>query len=107
MFLSQVEAYNQRAKKGKGKASKGHGLSVFDQNVDLYTLEYIRQEIQTRQSPNLVNLLKQSEQDLIRANILLQKILKKEEGQGLDEETISDLDYDVSKTTANMILQVA
>ena len=45
--------------------------------------------------------------DLIRANILLQKILKKEEGQGLDEETISDLDYDVSKTTANMILQVA
>ena len=105
MFLSQVEAFNQRAK--KGKASKGNGLNVFDQNVDLYTLEYIRQEIQTKQNANLVNLLKQSEQNLIRANILLQKILKKENQQGVDEETISDLDYDISKTTAHMILQVS
>ena len=56
MFMAQVDAFNKRSK--KGKSSKSNASYALAKYADFAALDYIRQEIQFKQSPNLINLLK-------------------------------------------------
>lgn len=81
-------------------------MCIFDPNVDLFALEQIRLEIHVRQEPSLAFFMSLAGDNLTRANVLLQKTLKKEDSQRLDEKSIALIDVSTSKTVAGIIKKV-
>lgn len=76
-MLNQIEQMNVR--KRTGKRTKADLMCIFDPNVDIYALECIRLEIHVKQEPSLAFFYALAGENLTRANVLLQKTLKKED----------------------------
>ena len=54
-------------------------MCIFDPSVDIFALECIRLEIHVKQEPSLADFYIMAGDNLTRANVLLQKTLKKED----------------------------
>lgn len=82
-------------------------MSIFDPSIDLFALECIRQEIHVKQFPAIRgSFFKQAGEDLVLANIMLQKLLKKEAQLSQDEKSVADSGEKSQAMVENLIDQV-
>lgn len=104
-IIQQIGNHNKKADKHK---SVNKSLCIFDPHVDLYTLEFIRQQLHRKEQavlpPITTNPLQIQGYTLLDMNKTLQKILKVEEQNQLDEKTITILDTEV-KVQVNQLLR--
>lgn len=75
IIINEISQFNQKQRKGKTVSKKKHAqdLNIFDYNVDLAVLEYIRQEIHKRKEPPLINIChtKKKKADVMLSNMTL------------------------------------
>ena len=90
------------------KKRQAKDLNIFDYNVDLAALEYIRQEIHTKKEPHpmQIALNKQTPGAVMLSNQALQKALKKEDEEYYDEKAIIRLDQETKSNVDKIILMV-
>ena len=76
--------------------------------MDLHVLEFIRQELHKKEAPLLIPITAGQNQhfSLIDANVVFQKILKREESQFQDEKSIIRLDTEIKQLVNKMMTQV-
>jgi hypothetical protein len=70
---------------------------LFEKNVDLHVLEFVRQNLHKKTHQNVIKLWKENLKglNLINANFLMQKILKDEEKNHHDERSVANFDTKV------------
>ena len=56
VIIDEIIAFNQRARVGKSKKHNSKELCIFDTYVDLYVLEFIRQELHKKAAPVLTSV---------------------------------------------------
>lgn len=110
IIINEISQFNQRQRKGKPitKKRQAKDLNIFDYNVDLAALEYIRQEIHTKKEPNLMQIVhsKQTPGAVMLSNQALQKALKKEDDEFYDEKAIIRLDQETKSNVDKILLMV-
>lgn len=107
-----IEMYNKKAtievkKKGQDMSFMDK-LCIFDPYVDLSVLEFILRELHKKEEPKLEVIVPKKKQGtfIMESNMKLQKILKREQAEGLDEPVIVNLDRKVRENIDSVLLDV-
>lgn len=108
LIINEISYYRQMENKQSAKGKKKQhikDLNIFDQSVDLFALECIRQELHQKEIPLIIPIVS-SNTSIIEMNIILQKIIKREEAQNQDEKSIIAYDQVVKDKVQKLLKQI-
>ena len=107
ILIEQIDEFNKDQNMPTNwKKAKATELSVLHTRVDLFALEYIRQELRgIKESPMLVDISKINQNTtIIDANIILQKVLSLEDVQSTGESSISQNSLNLRKAIEKILV---